>query len=374
MQNGQIRGTIDQHEGRTTEEAVMSLAVGHTYSLHQGGTAGMNTARANRPARPVRPAWHRRWMLALRRCLLEPHLLVWMILGVLLVACMLATPLFLKPRNLRNVFLTQPIGLGLASLGQAFVVIAGGIDLSIGAVMSLLSSLAAGLFRAQPGVPALAVGLLLVGLGAAAGALNGFIVVRLRVPPFMATLATMSLFQGAVLFYAPKTIGGIPASFRFLAEGQIARIPFSIILFVAIIAASYYLLSGNRLGRHLYAVGSDPYVSQISGIPVRRVRFLAYLICGLLVGVASAFMAARLGGGGPKVGVGYELDSITAVVIGGVSLAGGAGNLLGTFAGVLIIGVFYNIMNLMNVNAYLQIVLKGVVLILAVSFYAKRRV
>jgi ribose/xylose/arabinose/galactoside ABC-type transport system permease subunit len=327
---------------------------------------------AGRPV-PARKSWPRRLKQALRRGLLEPHLLVWLILGVLVVACMLATPLFLKPRNLRNVFLIQPIGLGLASLGQAFVVIAGGIDLSIGAVMSLLSSLAAGLFRAQPGVPALAVGLLLAGLGAAAGALNGFIVVRLRVPPFMATLATMSLFQGAVLFYAPKTIGGIPASFRFLAEGQLAGVPFSIVLFVLIIAACYYLLSGNRLGRHLYAVGADPYVSQISGIPVRRVRFLSYLICGLLVGVAAAFMAARLGGGGPKVGVGYELDSITAVVIGGVSLAGGAGNLLGTFAGVLIIGVFYNIMNLLNVNAYLQIVLKGVVLILAVSFYAKRR-
>ena len=318
------------------------------------------------PAVSGRKPWHRR--------LLEPHILVWLILAVLLVACMLATPLFLHPRNLRNVFLTQPIGLGLAALGQAFVVIAGGIDLSIGALMSLLSSLAAGLYRGQPGLNPLLMALLLLALGAAGGSLNGLLVVVLRVPPFMATLATMSLFQGAVLFYAPRTIGGIPESFRFIADGTLAGVPFSIILFVVILAACYYLLRGNRLGRHLYAVGSDSYVSQLSGIPVRRVRFLAYLICGLLIGVASAFMAARMGGGGPKVGVGYELDTITAVVIGGVSLAGGAGNLLGTFAGVLIIGVFYNIMNLLNVNAYLQIVLKGVVLILAVSFYAKRRV
>jgi ribose/xylose/arabinose/galactoside ABC-type transport system permease subunit len=190
----------------------------------------------------------------------------------------------------------------------------------------------------------------------------------------MATLATMSLFQGAVLFYAPRTVGGIPKSYRFISDGQIAGIPFSIILFAVVIALSMYLLKQNRLGKHIYAVGADPYVSRISGIPVQRVRFLAYLICGILVGVASAFMAARFGGGGPKVGVGYELDSITAVVIGGVSLAGGSGSLLGTFAGVLIIGVFYNIMNLLAVNAYLQIVLKGVVLIIAVSFYAKRRV
>jgi ribose/xylose/arabinose/galactoside ABC-type transport system permease subunit len=130
----------------------------------------------------------------------------------------------------------------------------------------------------------------------------------------------------------------------------------------------------NRLGRHIYAVGADPYVAGISGIPVRRIRFMAYLTAGALVGVAAAFMTARMGGGGPKVGVGYELDSITAVTIGGVSLAGGAGSVFGTFAGVLIIGVFYNLMNLLSVNAYLQIVLKGLVLVLAVSFYAKRRV
>jgi ribose transport system permease protein len=293
---------------------------------------------------------------------------------MLVAVCIVASPLFLQPENLRNVFLTQPIGLGLATLGQAIVVISGGIDLSIGALLSLLSSLAAGLYRAQPGLHPVTVALFLIALGAAAGAANGLIVVRLRVPPFMATLATMSLFQGAVLFYAPRTIGGIPKTYRFISDGLVAGVPFSIILFAVVVGACLYMLRMNRLGRHIYAVGSDPYVSQISGIPVRRVRFLAYLICGILIGVAAAFMTARFGGGGPKVGVGYELDSITAVVIGGVSLAGGAGSVLGTFAGVLIIGVFYNIMNLLSVNAYLQIVLKGVVLIVAVSFYAKRRV
>ncbi|MBN1834530.1 MAG: ABC transporter permease, partial [Spirochaetales bacterium] len=287
------------------------------------------------------------------RRLTSPEGLVWVILGLLILFSMIASPLFLSARNLRNVFLVQPIGLGLASLGQAFVVIAGGIDLSVGAVMSLLTSLAAGIYQVNPGVPPLLIALMLVALGAGAGAINGLIVVKLRVPPFMGTLATMSLFQGAVLFYAPKTIGGIPRSYRFISDGTVAGVPFSIILFVVIIAACYYLLRKNRLGRHLYAVGSDPYVSQISGIPVQWVRFLAYLICGMLVGVASMYMAARMGGGGPKVGVGYELDTITAVVIGGVSLAGGAGNILGTFAGVLIIGVFYNLMNLLDVNAYM---------------------
>jgi len=316
------------------------------------------------------PAVKRPWI----RRLTEPGVLVWLILGVLIVFCVAASPLFLRFENLRNVFMIQPIGLGLASLGQAIVVISGGIDLSVGSVISLLSSLAAGLFRAQPGIPPVLVALMLAALGAAAGAVNGLIVVGLRVPPFMATFATMSLFQGAVLFYAPRTIGGIPAAYLPLSEGQLAGIPFGIILFAVVLAAGVYLMRRNRLGRHIHAVGADPFVSQISGIPVRRVKFLAYLVCGVLVGIAAAYMTARFGGGGPKVGTGYELDSITAAVIGGVSLAGGAGSLLGTFAGVLIIGVFYNIMNLLSVNAYLQIVLKGLVLIVAVSFYAKRRV
>jgi ribose/xylose/arabinose/galactoside ABC-type transport system permease subunit len=322
--------------------------------------------RERNAAAAGRRPWYRR--------LAEPGVLVWVILAALIVFCVAASPLFLQAENLGNVFLVQPIGLGLASLGQAIVVIAGGIDLSVGSVVSLLSSLAAGLYRAQPGIHPALMALLLIGLGALAGAVNGGIVVGLRVPPFMATLATMSLFQGAVLFYAPRTIGGVPASYRFISDGHVAGVPFSIILFIVVMAACMYLMRRNRLGRHIYAVGSDPFVSQISGIPVRRVRFLAYLICGILVGIAAMFMTARFGGGGPKVGVGYELDSITAVVIGGVSLAGGAGSMLSTFAGVLIIGVFYNIMNLLSVNAYFQIVLKGVVLIIAVSFYAKRRV
>lgn len=308
------------------------------------------------------------------RLLAEPAALVWVILAVLIVCCSLASPLFLEGENLKNVFLIQSTGLGLATLAQAIVVISGGIDLSVGAVISLLTSLAAGLYRAHPGLHPAWVALYLVALGAATGAVNGLVVVRMRVTPFMATLATMSLFQGAVLFYAPRTIGGIPRSYRFISDGSVLGVPFSIVLLAAVLAACQLLMRRNRLGRHIYAVGADPYVAGISGIPVQRTRFLAYLVAGALVGIAATFMTARMGGGGPKVGVGYELDSITAVVIGGVSLSGGAGSLVGTLAGVLILGVFYNLMNLLSVNAYLQIVLKGLVLVLAVFFYAKRRV
>ncbi|MCP4398029.1 MAG: ABC transporter permease [bacterium] len=298
--------------------------------------------------------------------------LVWWILAILVVSCVIASPTFSKPRNLTNVFLKNPVSFGIASLGQVFVVIAGGIDLSIGSVISLLTSLTAGTFKSYPDVSPVLVVLMIVGLGALIGALNGIIVVKLNVTPFMATLATMSVFQGLALFYTSRTIGGIPRSFRYLARGKIGSVPLGFVIFVIVTGVCYLILNKNRLGKHIYAVGGDPYVARISGIAVERIKFLSYMLCGVMVGVASVFLAAKMGGGGPKVAVGYELDSITAVVIGGISLAGGAGSLFGAIGGVMIIGVFSNIMNLLNVNPFYQIVLKGLLLILTVSFYSKK--
>lgn len=306
--------------------------------------------------------------------ILSSNGIVWIILALLFIVSAISNPIFLKGRNLRNVFLIQSIGLGLASLAQVFIVLSGGIDLSIGAVISLLTSLAAGIYKQHPELSPIVMVLLLIGAGAAAGGINGFIVVKLRVTPFMATIATMSIFQGAALFYAKKTMGGIPRSFRWIADGSLGPIPVAFLFFVLIIGLCYYLLRKNKLGKYIYAVGADPYVSGLSGIRVERIRFYSYLIGGILVGCASVFLAARMGGGGPKVGVGYELDSITAVVIGGVSLAGGMGNIISAFGGVLIIGVFSNLMNILKINPFIQIVLKGLVLIIAVSFYSKKKV
>ena len=302
--------------------------------------------------------------------LVEPERIVWLILLALITFCMIASPIFTKPRNLTNVFLKQPVGMGIASIGQAFVIISGGIDLSTGSVISLLTSVTAGLFQHSPDMSLARVVLIILGMGVAIGTINGFIVVVLRVTPFMATLATMSVFQGAALYYTKKTIGGIPRNFRLIADGSVGGIPFSILYLILVMMICYLVLNRNRLGRHLYAVGSDSYVARISGIALNRVRFLAYVIAGLLVATASMFLAARMGGGGPKVGVGYELDSITAVVIGGVALSGGVGSLTGVFGGVLIISVFQNIMNLLDVSPFYQMLLKGLILIMAVSFYS----
>lgn len=310
-----------------------------------------------------------RFLKAIR---VKPENLVWVILFLLILVAAVSSPTFTKTRNLYNVFLVQPIGLGTASLAQAIVVIAGGIDMSIGAAVSLLTSLTAGLFKYHNlSWPLVSVIILL--LGAVLGMVNGFVVTVMRVPPFMATLATMSIYQGLALFYMKKTIGGIPREFRILFKEKIFGIPMGFIYFIALMALCFFLLRKLRLGRHIYAVGSSSNIAHLSGISVKKVQFFSYLIGGVLVGLTSLFLSGRMGGGGPKLGVGYELDSITAIVIGGVSLSGGRGGIMGAFGGVMIISIFSNLMNMLNISQFIQMVLKGSILILAVAFYSKRK-
>lgn len=304
---------------------------------------------------------------------LEPDRLVWVILVTVVIFATFASEFFTSTRNLRNVFLIQPVGLGLAALGQAFVVISGGIDLSAGAAISFMSCIAAGVMKSFPDISPVWMVLLFLVMGAAIGAMNGFVVVKLRVPPIMATLATMNIINGVTLFYTKKTIGGVPSAFRFLTDGRIFGIPFSIIWFLVVLMICYLILNKNKLGKYIYSSGSDAEVSALSGINVSRIRFLAFVIGGILVGLAAAFFTARLGAGGPRVGHLYEIQVISAVVIGGVSLAGGAGYLFCAVGGVLTLTVFANLMNLMDLSGYAQNVFTGLLLIAAVGFYSKKR-
>jgi ribose/xylose/arabinose/galactoside ABC-type transport system permease subunit len=304
----------------------------------------------------------------------EPDRLVWVILAAIIIFSTFASEFFTSPRNLKNIFFIQPIGLGLASLGQAFVVISGSIDLSAGAAISFMSCMAAGVMKNFPNISPVWVMLLFIVMGASIGAINGFIVVKLRVTPIMATLATMNILNGLTLFYTKRTIGGVPAAFRFLSDGRIFGVPFSIIWFLAVLIICYFILNKNKLGKYIYAAGSDAEVSALSGIHVPRIKFLAFVIGGVLVGLAAAFLTARLGGGGPRIGTFYEITVISAIVIGGISLAGGIGSLFCAVGGVLILTVFANIMNLTDLNPYTQVVFQGLLLISAVGFYSKQRV
>ena len=304
--------------------------------------------------------------------LVKPGKFVWLVLVLLLVVSAVSTPIFLTTRNLRNVFLIQPIGLAIATLGQTVVMISGNIDMSIGASISLLTTLTAGLFKDIPGISPVIVIVIIMGLGLLIGSINGFLTVFLKIPAFMATLATMSLIQGSIFFYTKRPIGGIPKSFRFLAEARVLGIPICFFYFLIIFLLVFILLRKHKLGNHLYAVGSDSYIAGISGISVNKIKMLAFMSGGVLVALASVFLSSRMGGGGPTTGNGYELDTITSSVIGGISLAGGQGNLPGAIGGVLILTIFSNFMNLMDINPYIQMFLKGLILILAVAFYAKK--
>lgn len=298
--------------------------------------------------------------------------LVWIVLIALVLFALFAIPIFRHPLNLTNV-LKQSIGLGITALGQTFAVLGGGIDLSIGSMISLMTTLIAGTFKSHPETPMWLIIMIILALGTLLGMINALIIVKLKVTPFITTLGTMSVFQGIVLFYSKIPLGGVSKRFRFIADGRLSVFPFSVLLFLILIIGCYLILNFHKIGRHIYAVGSNEYVARLSGIAVSRVKFFAYTICGLLAAVASIYLAARMAGGGPRIGTGYELDSITAIVIGGISLAGGTGSIVGGFGGVLILTIFNNIMNLLDVNPYYQIVLKGSLLILAVSLYKNRK-
>ena len=303
---------------------------------------------------------------------LSPDNFVWYMLTALLIFSAVSSPIFLTFRNMKNVFLIQPVGLGIASLAQALIMISGGIDMSIGASVSLLTTMAAAIFKTMPDVSLLVVFLSILFVSMLIGSLNGFLVVVLRIPAFMGTLATSSILQGLIYFYTKKPIGGIPKSFRAIAEGKFLGIPMSFLFFLMIFILVFLLLRKHKAGKLVYAVGSDQHISQISGIAVNKVRFFTYVLGGMLVGLASVFLAARMGGGGPTAGSGYELDTITASVIGGISLAGGFGNPLGIIGGVLTLSIFSNIMNLLDINPYIQMFLKGAILILAAAFNKKK--
>ncbi len=298
---------------------------------------------------------------------------IWILLVCLLFFGAFSSSTFTTGRNLRNVFLIQPMGLGVASLAQALVVISGGIDMSIGASVSLLTTMVAGLYKSHPQISPVAVVAVILLAGAAIGLLNALFAVILRIPAFMATLATMLILQGTLYSYTMKPIGGIPKTFRALAETRLLGIPTGFLIFLAVFGIVSLILYRHRYGKLLYAVGSDREVCLLSGIPVDKVRLAAYVASGVLVGVAALLLAARMGGGGPTAGANYELDTITVVVMGGVSLAGGRGGTFGIVGGVLTLSIFSNVMNLLDINPYVQTFLKGLILILAVSFSSVKK-
>lgn len=305
------------------------------------------------------------WKGRLRR--MGPGLAV-LILGIVLS---LLSDRFLTVNNILNVLRQVSINTIIAS-GMTMVILTGGIDLSVGSVLALSAAIMAGL--ASTGTaPLLAV---LVGMliGAGLGFLNGLVITRGNVAPFVATLATMTIARGLTLVYTNgRPITGLPDLLRNMGAGYLGPIPLPIVFMAVIVGIAYLMLHYTRFGRFLYTVGSNDESARFAGISVKWVRTAAYTLSGLAAAMAGVVLTGRLNSAQPTAGSGFELDAIAAVVLGGTSLAGGQGGVVGTVVGALIIGVLDNGLNLLNVSSFYQLVAKGAVILVAVLIDRRKK-
>ena len=289
-----------------------------------------------------------------------------LVLFALILFFSLTTRAFLRTSNLLNVA-RQVAMLGISAVGMTFVILTAGIDLSVGSLMSLLNIICAVLMVNAGIHPVLAVSISLI-VAAAIGSLNGIIITRLRIPPLITTLAMMTSLRGfSYVLSGGLPVWGFPESFRVLGQGYVGIIPIPVIIMLCCFAIGWVFLNRTSLGLYIYGIGGNEEASRLSGINVRRVKVMVYALSSFLTGIASMIMLSRLNSGQPVVGTMFELQVITAVVLGGVSIMGGEGKLLGVLVGVLIIGVLNNGMIIMNIDEYWQRVASGFVLLAAVT-------
>jgi ribose transport system permease protein len=258
---------------------------------------------------------------------------------------------------------------------MTFVILTAGIDLSVGAMLAMTGCLCAGLlkFGGLGFLPVLFIGLL---IGLVMGGTNGLLITKGKIQPFIVTLATMTSIRGLAFLYSkgrPIVLGAdSPRALTFIGEGYVGPVPVPVLLFVGVVIFSSFILRRTVLGRYVYAIGGNEEAARLSGINVHRYKIVVYALSGLLTAVASLIAVGRLGVGNADLGLGYELNAIAAVVIGGTSLMGGIGTVEGTFIGAILLGILNNILNLMGVGSFFQQILKGVIIIAAVLL-SKRR-
>lgn len=295
---------------------------------------------------------------------------VYLVLLGMFLLCSLFVPRFFSVQNVLNL-LQHSVVLGLVALGQTFVIVGASLDLSVAASISAISVGTAWLLGSKGWPIPAAVAVALSG-GMLIGLVNGLIITRLKVSPFIATLGVSLIIDGILFARTDTFYGNVPREFEFLGYGAIAGIPVGVILLLVIAGIAYYLMSFTAFGQHLYAVGGNTEIARLSGIRTERVLVLAHVLCGLGAALSAVFIVSRLRSAAPWVGSGLDLDSIAATVIGGAPLAGGQGGILGTVAGVLILSILTNIFNILNVGAFAQLVLRGAIVILVVAFYSLR--
>jgi len=306
--------------------------------------------------------------------LLSEYLQKFGIVFALLAMCAflsISSPYFLTLSNMANILLQSSINAILA-LGVTFVIITGGIDLSLGSVLAL-SGVVMGV-AIQNNITifiAIILGLL---VGALCGFINGLFITRLNLPPFIATLGMMSIARGlALVITEGYPISGLPESIRFIGSGKIYGIPMPVMVVIILFFVSHIVLTKTKLGRYTYAIGGNEEATKLSGVNTKKYKTILYTITGIFSGIAGIVLAARVNSALAIAGMGYELDAIAAAVIGGVSQSGGEGTVAGTILGAIVMGVLRNGLNLLDVSTYWQQVVIGLVLVIAVSFDQLKR-
>lgn len=285
----------------------------------------------------------------------------------LIVLCLIVSiiaPRFLTLGNITNV-LTQVSVNAIIALGMTFVILTGGIDLSVGSTVAITGAVAA--YMVKGNVNVLVAVILAIIIGAAIGYLNGFIVARGKIQAFIATLATMTIFRGVTyVFTNGNPISGLGNSFMVIGNKKLAGLPLPVIFMILVFIIAAYVITQTRFGRYVYAIGGNEDSARLSGISTSKIKNLVYMISGITAAISGIIVTSRIGSASPNSGTGFELDAIAAVVLGGTSLAGGEGQILGTIIGAVIIGVLNNALNLLNVSPFYQSIVKGAVILLAV--------
>lgn len=298
------------------------------------------------------------------------------VIGVLIAFLMLCatlsflSPYFLTSKNIFNV-LRQFSLIGILAVGEALIIITAGIDLSVGATVAITACLAAML--TVSGMPPIIVFILTLVLGAVVGCINGLLITKIKINPFIVTMGMMSVIRGATLLITDGLPINFESSLAYLGNGYIGLVPVPVIIMFLVVVIGYVFANNSLTGRNIYAVGNNQRAAILSGIRADRVKLLVYVIMGLLAALCGIMLAGNLNSADPSFGTGYEMDVIAAVVIGGVSLAGGGGSMIGVIIGAALMGVLRNGFVLLGISAYWQTVTIGLVIIAAVSMDSLRR-
>ena len=290
---------------------------------------------------------------------------IYLILVAMLIGCSLLSDAFFSAKNLSNI--SRQISITtIISFGMTMLIVAGLIDLAAGSVMALAGIFAVASYKLTGSlVISMLVG---VAVGIGCNVISGLIVTRFKTPPFIATLAMMTAARGAALLYTNGQNIYQLDQFIVFGQGDILGVPIPVIVMIIISLVTWYILNNTRFGRHLYAIGGNEEAARASGIRINRTKMLAFVVSGAFVGLSGVLFMSRVNAGLPNAGIGFEFDAMTASIIGGTSFSGGVGTAMGTLVGAFIMGFLNNIMNLLGIQSYLQQIIKGGIIVIAVAY------